>query len=260
MGDAKATDAAFAKAARAVTLELVNNRVVANSMEPRNAIADYDPASGRSTLYTGDARPAFRARSARRNRAQDAEGQAAPDHAQCRRRLRHEGVRLSRAGAGGLGQPQDRAAGEVAGGSLAKDSSPTIRAATTPPAPSWRSIRAAASSACAFRSSPMSALICRRSAAFVPTRSTDLVSGLYAIGAIHINVKGVCTNTVPVCAYRGAGRPEAGYLLERLVDAAARELGHDAGCHPPHQFRAAVGDALHVGDQATARFRRVRDR
>jgi len=61
--------------------------------------------------------------------------------------------------------------------------------------------------------------------AFVPTRSTDLVSGLYDIGAIHVNVKGVCTNTVPVCAYRGAGRPEAAYLLERLVDAAARELG-----------------------------------
>src|SRR5262249_45430613 len=60
---------------------------------------------------------------------------------------------------------------------------------------------------------------------FVPTRSTDLVSGLYAIGAIHINVKGICTNTVPVCAYRGAGRPEAAYLLERLVDATARDLG-----------------------------------
>jgi carbon-monoxide dehydrogenase large subunit len=44
------------------------------------------------------------------------------------------------------------------------------------------------------------------------------------IGAIHVNVKGVCTNTVPVCAYRGAGRPEAAYLLERIVDAAAREL------------------------------------
>ena len=59
---------------------------------------------------------------------------------------------------------------------------------------------------------------------FVPTRSTDLVSGIYSIGAVHVNVKGVCTNTVPVCAYRGAGRPEAAYLLERLVDAAAREL------------------------------------
>ncbi len=59
MGDAKATEAAFAKAARVVTLELVNNRVVVNSMEPRNAIADYDPASGRSTLYTATQGPHF---------------------------------------------------------------------------------------------------------------------------------------------------------------------------------------------------------
>src|SRR5437764_15022515 len=59
---------------------------------------------------------------------------------------------------------------------------------------------------------------------FIPTRSTDLISGLYTTPAIAINVKGVCTNTVPVCAYRGAGRPEASYLIERLVDAAAREL------------------------------------
>jgi len=60
--------------------------------------------------------------------------------------------------------------------------------------------------------------------AFVPTRSTDLISGLYTTPAIAINVKGVCTNTVPVCAYRGAGRPEASYLIERLVDAAARDM------------------------------------
>ncbi len=59
MGDAKATEAAFAKAARVVTLDLINNRVVANSMEPRNAIADYDPASGRSTLYTATQGPHF---------------------------------------------------------------------------------------------------------------------------------------------------------------------------------------------------------
>src|SRR6266478_1819239 len=43
MGDAKATDAAFSKAARVVAIELVNNRVVVNSMEPRNAVADFDP-------------------------------------------------------------------------------------------------------------------------------------------------------------------------------------------------------------------------
>src|SRR5439155_1560078 len=44
--------------------------------------------------------------------------------------------------------------------------------------------------------------------AFIPTRSTDLVAGLYKTAAIAVNVKGVCTNTVPVCAYRGAGFPE----------------------------------------------------
>src|SRR5207245_2096936 len=58
-GDAKATDAAFSRAARVATLELVNNRVVVNSMEPRNAIADFDPASGRSTLYTATQGPHF---------------------------------------------------------------------------------------------------------------------------------------------------------------------------------------------------------
>src|SRR5215472_12111467 len=59
MGDAKAADAAFAKVARVVELELLNNRVVVNSMEPRNALADYDAASGRSTLYTATQGPHF---------------------------------------------------------------------------------------------------------------------------------------------------------------------------------------------------------
>src|SRR6201993_2881731 len=59
MGDAKATDAAFSRAARIVTLDLVNNRVAVNSMEPRNAIADFAPASGRSTLYTATQGPHF---------------------------------------------------------------------------------------------------------------------------------------------------------------------------------------------------------
>lgn len=59
MGDAKATDAAFSKAAHVVTLDLSNNRVVVNSMEPRNALADYDLTSGRSTLYTATQGPHF---------------------------------------------------------------------------------------------------------------------------------------------------------------------------------------------------------
>src|SRR6201998_2307994 len=60
----------------------------------------------------------------------------------------------------------------------------------------------------------------------IPTISGAVIySGVYAIPAIHVGVKGVFTNTVPVDAYRGAGRPEAAYAVERLVDYAARRLG-----------------------------------
>ncbi|MCY4237593.1 MAG: molybdopterin-dependent oxidoreductase, partial [Rhodospirillaceae bacterium] len=53
----------------------------------------------------------------------------------------------------------------------------------------------------------------------------DMLVGLYDIPVIYTTVKGVLTNTVPVDAYRGAGRPEAAYVIERIVDKAAREMG-----------------------------------
>ena len=60
----------------------------------------------------------------------------------------------------------------------------------------------------------------------IPTGSGAVMySGVYAIPAIHVAVKGVFTHTVPVDAYRGAGRPEAAYALERLIDYAAHRLG-----------------------------------
>jgi carbon-monoxide dehydrogenase large subunit len=60
----------------------------------------------------------------------------------------------------------------------------------------------------------------------IPTFSGAVMhSGVYAIPAIHVAVKGVFTHTTPVDAYRGAGRPEAAYALERLIDFAARKLG-----------------------------------
>ena len=52
-----------------------------------------------------------------------------------------------------------------------------------------------------------------------------MLAGLYKTPAVYVNVKGVMTNTVPTDAYRGAGRPEAAYLVERLVDHIAREMG-----------------------------------
>ena len=63
---------------------------------------------------------------------------------------------------------------------------------------------------------------------YIPTLAgSTVLSSVYGFKAIYCNVIGVFTNTVPVDAYRGAGRPESNYLVERLVDAAARELGID---------------------------------
>lgn len=60
----------------------------------------------------------------------------------------------------------------------------------------------------------------------IPSQATGcMLSGCYAIAAIYATCSGVYTNTVPVDAYRGAGRPEATYVIERLMDAAARQLG-----------------------------------
>jgi carbon-monoxide dehydrogenase large subunit len=56
---------------------------------------------------------------------------------------------------------------------------------------------------------------------------TGVLASVYGFKAVYANVLGVFTNTVPVDAYRGAGRPESNYLVERLIDAAARELGVD---------------------------------
>jgi len=224
MGDAKATDATFSRAARVVTLELVNNRVVVNSMEPRNAIADFDPASGHSTLYTATQGPHF---------VRDPLAEAVLKIPKDMLRLITPNVggafgmkafvypeqalvvwasrKLERA----VKWQEDRSEGFVSD-NQGRDHSTRAELALDENG-RFLGLRVSILANLGAYLSPFGC--------FIPTRSTDLVSGLYSIGAIHINVKGVCTNTVPVCAYRGAGRPEAAYLLERLVDAAARELG-----------------------------------
>ena len=230
-GDAKATDAAFANAAHVVKLELINNRVVANSMEPRNAIAEYDPASGRSTLHTATQGPHI---------VRDTLADAVL-------KLPKDKVRLITGNVGGgfgmkafvypehalvvwasrkISRPvkwqEDRSEGFVSD-NQGRDHT-TLAELALDAKGKFLGLRVSILANIGAYLSPFGS--------FVPTRSTDLVSGLYRFGAIHVNVKGVCTNTVPVCAYRGAGRPEAGYLLERLVDAAARQLGM-----PPDRIR-----------------------
>ncbi len=60
-----------------------------------------------------------------------------------------------------------------------------------------------------------------------PMAGTGVLASVYGFQAVYANVIGVFTNTIPVDAYRGAGRPESNYLVERLIDAAAREIGID---------------------------------
>ena len=86
-----------------------------------------------------------------------------------------------------------------------------------------------------------------------------MLAGLYQTPAIYVNVKGVMTNTVPTDAYRGAGRPEAAYLLERFVDHIARETGltpdeiRARNLIKPSQipFKTALGDSYDLGDFET---------
>jgi len=92
---------------------------------------------------------------------------------------------------------------------------------------------------------------------FIPTDAgTGMLAGLYTMAAVHVEVKGAFTNTAPVDAYRGAGRPEANYIVERMMDEAARELGlapeeiRRRNFIPPEAmpYRTAMGLTYDSGD------------
>jgi carbon-monoxide dehydrogenase large subunit len=92
---------------------------------------------------------------------------------------------------------------------------------------------------------------------FIPTGAgAGMQNGLYAVPAIYVNVKGVMTNTVPTDAYRGAGRPEAAYMVERLVDHAGRVTGlgpaeiRRRNFIKPDQmpYKTALGDVYDSGE------------
>src|SRR4051794_11635641 len=222
--DFAATDAAFAQAAHVTRIDIVNNRLVVNSMEPRNAIGDWDAAGARAVLYTGTQGSHFvrdplaenvlkipkeKLRVVTPPNVGGGFGMKAfvyPEQAlvvwaasKLKRPVRWQSDRSE----GFLSDNQGR--DHFTKAELALDQKGR-----------FLGIRVSLIANIGAYLSPMGP--------FIPTRSTDLISGLYTTPAIAINVKGVCTNTVPVCAYRGAGRPEASYLIERLVDAAAREL------------------------------------
>ncbi len=221
--DIAATNQAFARAAHVVGIKLVNNRLVANPMEPRNALAVFHPDNGHSTLYTTSQGP---------HHVRDPMADAIL-------KLPRDQLRVITPNVGGAFGMKAFVYPEQA---LIVWASRRLRRAVK-----WQEDRSEAFLAdnhgrdhvteaelALDESGRMLGLRVRVLAnigaylspmgAYVPTRSSDLYPGLYAIGAADINVKGICTNTTPVCAYRGAGRPEASYLIERLVDKAAREM------------------------------------
>ncbi len=226
IGDKAATDAQFAKAAHVTSLSVVNNRIVVSSIEARAAVADYDAATGRWTLYANTQGgwlvknligPVFDVEPDRfRVVTPDVGGGFGmklflyAEHVLTCFASRH------------LGQPvkwaSDRAEAFLCDtqgrdnltlGEIAMDADGKFLALRT------RNV------------SNMGAYL-STFAPYIPTYAgTGVLASIYGFKAIYANVLGVFTNTVPVDAYRGAGRPEANYLVERLVDAAAREMGID---------------------------------
>ncbi|MEX2631500.1 MAG: xanthine dehydrogenase family protein molybdopterin-binding subunit [Tistlia sp.] len=225
-GDRERTEQAFAAAAQVARLELVNNRIVVNSMEPRVAIGDYDPASGRSTLHTGS-QGIFRLHSqlaeilgVEKERLRivtpDVGGGfgmkifSYPEQILClyaARKLERPVKWVSERTEAFLSDTQGR--DHVTGVEMALDAEGRFLG--------MRVSTAANLGAYLSNFAP-----------FIPTgASTQMFSGLYRIPAIYANVRCAFTHTVPIDAYRGAGRPEAAYMMERLVDECARVAGLD---------------------------------
>src|ERR1051326_1098339 len=227
LGDKTATDPAFAKAAHITRLSLTNNRLIPNAMEPRAAIGDYDRGSDSFTLYTTSQNPhvARLVLSAFIGIAPEHKLRViAPDvgggfgsknfiYAEggvCTWAARKVG-RAVELGADRAGSFLADAHGRdhITTAEMAMDASGRILGLRV------KTIANVGAYLSTFASS-------------VPTYLyAPLLSGQYDIPAIYCEVDAVYTNTAPVDAYRGAGRPEATFVIERLVEVGARELGMD---------------------------------
>ncbi len=225
IGDQAATEAALATAAHITEIEITNNRLSPNPMEPRAALGVYDAAEDHYTCYTTSQNPhaARLVMSAFYNVAPENKLRVIapdvgggfgskiyiyPEEITCLWASRKTGVPVkwnSDRTEAFLTDAHGR--DHVSNVKMAFDANNRITALKVETTANFGAYMSLFSSA-------------------VPTYLyATLLSGQYNIPSIHAEVKGVYTNTVPVDAYRGAGRPEATYLLERTVETAARELG-----------------------------------
>ena len=226
-GNKDATDAAFAKAKHVVKLRVENNRLAPNAMEPRVAIGDYSAADDQYTLHTASQNPhgvreelshVFHVPESRiRVISPDVgggfglKGGPYPDDALvvwASRKLRRPVKWLATRNDSILNDRHGREMNHV--GELALDENGKILA-----------IRAhTLYQIGAYFVGP----------AFVPAAfSQRFIPEAYDVQAIFITLQGLFSNTTPIGPYRGAGRPEAGYFTERLVEHAARTIGMDPG-------------------------------
>jgi carbon-monoxide dehydrogenase large subunit len=232
LGDKAATDAAFDGAKHVTRIDLVNNRLIPNAIEPRAAIGDYDSGQDSLTLYTTSQNPHV----ARLVLA--AFIGLAPEH-----KLRVIAPDVG----GGFGSKIFIYAEEVVCLWASRKVGRPVK---------WTGERTEAFLADAHGRDHVTTaelaldgdgrILALRAktkanlggylstfASSVPTYLyAPLLSGQYNIPAIYCEVDGVYTNTAPVDAYRGAGRPEATFVVERLVEVAARQTGQD-----PAEFR-----------------------
>jgi carbon-monoxide dehydrogenase large subunit len=227
IGDKDVVDGVFARAAKVVKLDLTNNRLVPNAMEPRAAVGECDPSSGDYTLYTTSQNPHV--------------------------------IRLLM-GAFVLHIPENKlrvVAPDVGGGfgskiyHYAEEAIVTWAAGKLRRPIKWTAERNESFMTDAHGRDHISTAEMALDAdgnfqalrvstkanmgaylsTFAPCIPTylyaTLLAGVYKTPLVYCEVKAVFTNTVPVDAYRGAGRPEASFLLERLVDVIAHDTGKD---------------------------------
>ncbi len=227
LGDKAAVDAAFAGAHHVTKLDLVNNRLIPNAMEPRAAVGEYDPGTEGFTLYTTSQNPHVA------RLIMSAFIGVAPEH-----KLRVVAPDVG----GGFGSKIFIYSEEVVSTWASRKIGRPVK---------WVAERSESFLTDAHgrdhvthaelamdKDSKFLALRVETIAnmgAYLQVFSTavptflygTLLAGQYTTPAIHVNVKAVFTNTNSVDAYRGAGRPEATFVVERLVEVASREMGLD---------------------------------
>ena len=226
VGDKEAVDSAVAGASHVIQQRYVINRITANAMEPRGALAEWDPGTERYTIYTGVQRPyAWRATLSknlfhvRESQIRFVTGDLGGSFGM--KGAIYPEVPLVAWAAKQLDRPvkwrcersegfpaDDHARDNVSDVTLALDENGKFLAMGV-------ETSAALGAYVAFLG--MGA----------PTGNVGGLAGVYTTPALHVAVSAVMTNTSPTSPYRGAGRPEASYILERTIDIAAGRLGID---------------------------------